>query len=214
MTSDERSKYWEEYYGTQKKKNEDRMPPSQFAAFCRIEFINYNINQIIEIASGDGRDSFFFEQQGMHVFASDKSATAVDMLEAKASTYERIRVMKIDALSSEFPTHELQKSACAYYARFFIHTLDEDQLLRFFKNLSKSMRQNDYFFTEYRNIKDEALDKVTPDHFRKFFKADFVSKIANENDLKCIYEVEGRGFSKWSSDDAFVTRQIYVKKDG
>jgi tellurite methyltransferase len=209
--SDKKSKYWDEYYGALKSSNEGHMPPSQFAAFCRAELMQLNIYQLTEIASGDGRDSIFFAQQGLHIVALDKSVNAVDLLKNKASLYKRLSVEKIDVVDGIFPAPDFQDSACAYYARFFIHTLDEKQLFRFFKNLSKAMGQSDYFFTEYRNDKDETLDKATSNHFRKFYKANYVTAIANENNFKCIYEIEGQGFAKWNVDDAFVTRQIYIK---
>jgi tellurite methyltransferase len=212
--SDKKNKYWDEYYNSFKSPNKMRMPPSQFAAFCRIELMQLNINQLIEIASGDGRDSIFFAQQGLHIIASDKSAAAVDLLTKKASLCDHLSVAKIDAVGGALPTPGFRNSACAYYARFFIHTLDEKHLFMFFKNLSRAMHQSDYFFTEYRNEKDEELDKAMPSHFRNFFTTDYVTSVANENHLKCVYEVEGRGFAKWSVDDAVVTRQIYIKDEG
>jgi hypothetical protein len=210
---DKKNKYWNEYYDSLKSTNEMRMPPSQFAAFCRVELMQLNINQLTEIASGDGRDSIFFAQQGLHVLTSDKSDAAFDLLTKRASLCDRLSVAKIDAVDGVIPAPDFRSQLAAYYARFFIHTLDEKQLLRFFKNLSKVMHQSDYFFTEYRNEKDEALDKATPKHFRNFFTTDYITAIANENHLKCVYEVEGRGFAKWGVDDAFVTRQIYIKNE-
>ena len=73
------------------------------------------------------------------------------------------------------------------------------------------MRPTNYLFLEYRNEKDIDLAKVTPKHFRNFYKSSFVSSIAARNNLDCIYEVEGQGFAKWKEDDAFITRQIFVK---
>tara|TARA_B100000767_G_C19761105_1_gene535208 strand:+ start:2129 stop:2788 length:660 start_codon:yes stop_codon:yes gene_type:complete len=208
---DKKNEYWDDYYGALKIANEEHMPPSQFAAFCRAELMQLNIYQLTEIASGDGRDSIFFAQQGLNIVALDKSVNAVDFLKNKTSPYKHLSVKNIDVVDGVFPAPNFQNSACAYYARFFIHTLNEKQLLKFFKNLSKTMRQSDYFFTEYRNDKDEKLDKGTSSHFRKFYKASYITAIANENNFKCVYEVEGRGFAKWNVDDAVVTRQIFIK---
>ena len=35
------------------------MPPSQFAAFCCAELMNNDINFLVDIAAGDGRDTIF-----------------------------------------------------------------------------------------------------------------------------------------------------------
>ena len=75
------------------------------------------------------------------------------------------------------------------------------------------MGKLEYFSIEYRVNKDETLDKVMQPHFGKFYITDFVSVLVNENQLKCIYEVEGRGFAKWKSHDAFLTRQISIKHE-
>ena len=208
-----KGEYWDDFYGSLSGSLTGAMPPSQFAAFCRVELLELDINQLIDIAAGDGRDSIFFAHQGVHTLALDSSMNAVDLITKKVFHSKRLRVIKFDAVDGRFPKPTYANLACAYYARFFIHTLDENQLRRFLGNLSKAMNKIDYFFIEYRNEKDEALDKVMPHHFRKFYKTDFVSAIANQNQLKCIYEVEGRGFAKWKSDDAFVTRQIFIKDE-
>ena len=209
---DKKNKYWDKYYGNIKDIAEDDMPPSQFAAFCRTEVIQLKINQIIEIASGDGRDSIFFADQGLHILAIDKSANAVELLKNKASLRSNLSVARVDAVNELLPKAPYANQACAYYARFFIHTLDEEELSKFFKNIAKVMRSSDYLFLEYRNIKDENLEKVMPKHFRKFFESEFVNSIAEKNNLKCDYQVEGKGFAKWKFDDAFVTRQIFIKQ--
>ena len=209
---DNKSKYWDNYYGDIKAVEQDNMPPSQFAAFCRTEVIQLKINQIIEIASGDGRDCIFFADQGLHVLATDNSTKAVELLKHKASLRANLSVAKVDAVSESLPEAFFSVQACAYYARFFIHTLEEKQLKEFFKNIAKVMRDSDYLFLEYRNLKDEHLEKVMPKHFRKFFETEFVTSVAEENNLKCNYKIEGRGFAKWKTDDAFVSRQIFIKQ--
>ena len=209
---DKKNKYWDKYYGNIKDSAEDYMPPSQFAAFCRTEVIQLKINQIIEIASGDGRDSIFFADQGLNILAIDKSANAVKLLKNKASLKSNLSVARIDAVNESLPIAMDTDRACAYYARFFIHTLDEEELSKFFENIAKVMRSSDYLFLEYRNIRDENLAKVMPKHFRKFFESEFVNSVAEKNNLECYYQVEGKGFAKWKFDDAFVTRQIFVKQ--
>ena len=50
--------YWDNYYSFIEKTN-NKMPPSQFAAFCRLELVHLNINQLIEIAAGEEGIVFF-----------------------------------------------------------------------------------------------------------------------------------------------------------
>lgn len=208
---DKKNNYWNKFYKTLKTSNKKRMPPSQFASFCIAELMNLKINQIVEFAFGDGRDSVFFAYEGLNVYALDKSSSAINLLKKETLHLKNLSIKKIDLTKKTFVKIKLPKKVCAYYARFFLHILNENQLKKFFKNLHEAMKINDYFFTEYRNEKDKMLKKVTAKHFRRFYKANYISSIANKNNLKCIYEVEGQGLAKWKEDDAYVTRQIYIK---
>lgn len=203
--------YWDNFYSFIEK-TDNKMPPSQFAAFCRLELVHLNINQLIEIAAGEGRDSIFFASQGIQTIALDKSSEAVNFLKKRISHNKNVLILKIDAVNEDLPTPKFKDQACAYYARFFLHTLEENHLIKFFEKLSSSMKKNDVFFTEYRDDNDENLEKTMPDHFRKFYTSHFVNKLANQNRMKCIYEISGKGFAKWGIEDAFVTRQVFIKE--
>lgn len=203
--------YWSEYYAAACSNNLNHVVPSQFAAFCAIEAKELEASTLIDIASGDGRDSIFFAQLGFEVRSLEKSDAALQIIKSRSREFDKLTAIRIDVTNEQLPQPGSLDGACIYYARFFLHTLTEPQLRRFFKNLSNAMHSSQYFFTEYRNDKDSCLTKYTPDHNRFFYKAKFIKTIAEVNKLKCVYDVEGRGFAKWKTDDAFVTRQIYVK---
>ena len=205
-------KYWDDFYRTVENGQEEFMPPSQFAAFCCSELKNKNIVNVQEIASGDGRDTYFFANHGFNVHASEKSTEAVNILMRRLSGFSNVSVSEMDAVNDQIFVNSKITDASAYYARFFLHVLNENDLIKFFKKLARAMKIGDYFFVEYRNEKDAHLEKMTPEHFRAFHRSAFVASVASTNELSCIYEVEGRGFAKWKNDDAFVTRQIFEKK--
>ena len=75
--------YWNNFYKKISEASLSPMPPSQFAAFCCSELLNKGVKTIVDIASGDGRDSIFFAEQGFHVHAFDKSIEAVELLRDK-----------------------------------------------------------------------------------------------------------------------------------
>lgn len=203
--------YWDTYYTLEKNKINIQLIPSQFAAFCATEIKQLGIKQVIEIASGDGRDCVFFAQNELEVIATENSDVAITSISKFSNFIEKLSVAKVDAINQKLPNPKYSDEKCAYYARFFIHTLPEAKLQLFLKNLSDSMRLYDYFYVEYRNTKDKHLTKVTPQHYRNFFKSSFVKDVAKSNNLKCLYEVEGIGFAKYKLDDAYVTRQIFQK---
>jgi 2-polyprenyl-3-methyl-5-hydroxy-6-metoxy-1,4-benzoquinol methylase len=203
--------YWNNFYKKINDASLSPMPPSQFAAFCCSELRNRRVKTIVDIASGDGRDSMFFAEQGFDVYSFDKSKEAVEFLKSKLKKSPNLEFFEHDVVNNSIPDVTEKNSTKAYYARFFIHVLEHSDLLKFFNNLSKVMRPSDYLFVEYRNEKDISLAKVTPKHFRNFYKSDFVTSLADQNNLECTYEVEGQGFAKWKEDDAFVTRQVFIK---
>ena len=73
------------------------------------------------------------------------------------------------------------------------------------------MKCSDYFLQNIE-MKRQNLHKETPEHFREFYKSRFIKSLADKNGFDCIYEVEGKGFSKWKNDDASISRQIFIKK--
>lgn len=204
--------HWDDFYRQVPGSTPQSMPPSQFAAFCCVELRHEKVSHIVEMASGDGRDTLFFANQGFQVSASEKSAEAVNLLKTACKNIPGVSVMKLDAVNEPIKLAAEGVEKRAFYARFFLHTLSKDDIERFFANLDSAMRPGECFFTEYRNEKEACLEKVTPQHFREFHESKLVSQICYENNLDCIYGVEGVGFAKWKADDAHVTRQIFKKR--
>jgi len=203
-----KNEYWDRYYSRQNP-NDLTFIPSQFAVFCVQEMMEAGISDLVEIAAGTGRDTLFFAQHGMRILALDKSQEAVNLLNKITETDDNVSVAAHD-VTEAFPVVAERGSApFAFYARFFVHTLTENELGKFFENVSRNMRQDDLLFLEYRNEEDADKTKVTEDHFRAFYGADRISDLCVSNDLELVYEVSGTGFAKWKKDDASITRQIF-----
>lgn len=203
--------YWNQYYKKTTSDCSNHRIPTQFATFCANEIIGLEIAHVIEIGAGDGRDSLFFAALGFNVTALDFSSSAIKIIESRAAQIKNLKAVLIDATRTNIPRHEEGDGNYVYYSRFFLHTLRQEVVPKFFKIVSAAMSHNDYFFAEYRNKNDQFLSKHTPSHDRFFHNASYVKEIAMQNNLKCFYEVEGRGMAKWQTDDAIVTRQIFVK---
>ena len=121
--TDKKNNYWKKFYNSLNLSSEKRMPPSQFAAFCVTELKNLNINQLIELGSGDGRDSIFFAEEGLNVYASDKNSTAINLLKKKTSHLKNITVKKINVTKVYFQKTKIISTLFSYYERFLLHTL-------------------------------------------------------------------------------------------
>lgn len=208
----EHSNYWSGYYSACKGNNSNHCVPSQFAAFCALEAKEVGIKKLIDIAAGDGRDSVFFAQLGFEVLSLEQSSSAIEIIKSRSQHLTNLKSVQMDVTTEQLPRFNAKHELSAYYARFFLHTLNEQYLRMFFKNLSNAMHSSKYFFTEYRNEKDISLRKYTPHHDRYFYNSAFIRTIAGDHSLRCIYETQGVGFAKWKTDDAVVTRQIFIKE--
>lgn len=186
--------------------------PSQFAAFTLNEVSG--IGSIIEFGCGDGRDTFFFSSQGVDVYASDGSTSAIEVCSKLLAVSGTISCQVVDysdlkQLSSWIEKAGLDFSSAVIYARFLMHSVDsetEDNLLHTFSQLFKSGTKN--AFLEFRTELDSDLPKVTSNHFRRYINLrEFEEKLAGYG-LGIAYKREGQGFAKFGNDDAHVARYV------
>ena len=71
------SDFWESFYKQKIIPNY----PSNFAKYCLKNYIKKNYN-LLEIGTGNGRDSIYFSKYAKHVTAVDKSKSAIKNIEA------------------------------------------------------------------------------------------------------------------------------------
>lgn len=208
------SNYWNDYY-----KNAAAIGaiPSQFAAFAACEFLRDS--PIIDIGCGNGRDAIFFSSIGYKVIGIDSSSSAVDLcgsaakkLEIDASfkvfdiSEDKIAINKlVDKLIADAPTN------INIYSRFFIHAIDDEAENNFFYLVNRlKSYANLKVFLEFRTVRDKSLPKETSTHYRRFVQPEkIIAKIIQSN-MYLIYHIEGFGYAKYKSDDAYVARMIFT----
>jgi len=61
-----------------------------------------------------------------------------------------IEVMHSDVLKTSMSVLRKEVTRCAFYARFFLHTLDSTEIGVVFKNVADAMWPGELLFTEYR----------------------------------------------------------------
>ena len=128
--TDKEVSYWDDYY-SKKIDLKDNLP-SQFAVFAISEINELNISNVIECGVGNGRDSIFFSSFNKNVIALDRSEEAIALLSRKAKNNDHLIAYQHD-LKDQFPKAILQiTDSKAFYARFFLHSLDKTSLQMFF----------------------------------------------------------------------------------
>ena len=211
--ADTREKYWNNYYREKSAPN----IPSQFAVFFANEITPDSL--VVELGSGNGRDSMFFATQFKYVCGVDGSDTAIASCIANS---DEIGFRNIDFIPAMIDETNLSKKiedkilkashdAPVYiYSRFFLHSIneqDEDQLIKLMDKLLQNRRGG--IFMEFRTEEDETLSKYTGTHFRRYVNPEILIAKFSRLGFKVNYHVEGTGFAKYKTDDAYVARLVF-----
>ncbi len=195
--------YWDEFY----KLNLAPKKESKFAEFV-LNFIQehyLNKERFIDIGCGNGRDTFYFDKNGI-------DATGIDIsVKPKA---QNPKFIQDDIRLHDYSAYNL------IYARFIFHALREENLDILLNSLHLSMKDSAYVFVETRSskgvtdeIKSETYFKsaVGKEHFRMLYSKDYLSKKL-EKSFEIIYVEENTGFSAINGLDPVCTRYILKKK--
>lgn len=211
------SAYWDAYYAH--RGGRWPMPPSQFSVFVVGETAE-NVNTVVDIGCGDGRDSFFFLSSGYRVVSIDASAAAIEGCRASLAVRNEewasrahfahvpIGHATADALKHLLPND----NPVLVYARFFLHAVDEETETDLFRALATIRNKVAVVALEFRTDRDRHQMKATPDHYRRFIRPTDVVERAALAGYQLDYCVEGFGMAKYRHEDAHVARILLSPK--
>lgn len=194
--------YWDEFY----KKNLAPKTESDFAkqTFKYIQDNKLQNLKLIDVACGNGRDTFFFSR-------NEIQSTGVDLSVHPKS--ENPHFIQEDILTFDYSNYEI------IYLRFIVHALKEEDL-EVLLNRLHGANQNQYLFIETRSSKgitDEVKSatffksSVGEEHFRMLYSEAYLTeKLANYFEIVKIEE--SNGFSVYKSDDPVCIRYILRSK--
>lgn len=202
--------YWDRYYQSQQQPGV--LVPSQFATFVASEFLGA-ATHIVDIGCGNGRDTVFFGRQGFKVLGVDGSSQAVALCRKKARSedVEFLCNEVSDPLLSEKLRAFVLGAPVVFYARFFLHAIDEAAEAAFLRAVRSACGSTDSVAVEFRTKRDEAQAKVTPNHYRRFIDPMDFMEAAHKAGFRISYYVEGFGYAKFRNDDAHVARFILTQ---
>ena len=202
--------YWDRYYLT----TSPKFIPSQFAAMTLSEM--WDFDNFIDCGCGNGRDSIFFASHGKNVLSIDNSSAALEQasFECRRRNLSRVQTQQLDfsSLTEKCLTkYNSMLERCVVYARFFLHSLDEQTERRFFDQMSSAIGKGSMICAEFRTKIDSQLPKKAAPHFRRYIDPyDLVQKIDPAN-LRLKYMNVGFGLAKFQEEDAHVAR-VYLEK--
>ena len=207
--------YWNNYY----KLKENNINPSNFALFVSKKFVKKD-SYILDVGSGDGRDSFYLRKKAKYVLGVDLSNTVIkkNKLKSKRLGYKNI---KFKNLSSSH-LHKVQnKNITLIYARFFIHAINELSENIFLKYLAKNFTTKTLIALEFRTIKDVLMKKGKKiskyerltDHYRRFIDPKKFEKKLQNLKFKILYKKLGINLSKSPNDNPHLCRIVFKNND-
>jgi SAM-dependent methyltransferase len=206
----DRSGYWDRYYAA--RATVQRPLPSQFATFVAGEL--GQPRRVVELGCGTGRDSIFFSSYGHDVTGVDASEEAVKSCRALAEKLGEPASFVTARIDDPGLASQLKGPVgpLAVYARFFLHAITEAEERAFLDLADALTAPGDLLAVEYRTVRDASGAKVTEDHYRRFVAPPTFEARALGRGFDVAYAVEGFGFAKYQQDDAYVAREVFVKR--
>ena len=186
------------------------------------QFVNKNAfskKSIIDIGCGTGRDAFYYSNFFKEVYALDKSKVVIGLNKKKNKLFKK----KIFFFQKNIALKNLiiKKQFENICARFFLHTLNEQEEEIFFFNIKKIVKKNTLIFLEFRTIKDDLMKKGKKlskyervyGHYRRFINTLELKKKFKNYNLKILYESQSKNFSVFRNQKPHLARFILKKND-
>lgn len=195
--------YWDNFY----KSNLVPQKESSFAQFTYNylkDLANINELRLIDVACGNGRDTFYFSNMNIN-------STGIDLSNNPKSLY--VNFLQSNILDFDYKDYNV------LYLRFIVHSLTEvelDKLLSNFENISQDL----LIFIETRsskNITDEQKSEtyfkssIGSEHFRMLYSEEYLTNKLNKK-FKIVYVKEDTSFSPFKGEDPFCIRYILKNK--
>jgi len=209
------SQYWDAFY----KQNRGHLP----SQFCVSVLTDTDPDSaIVELGSGNGRDSHYFASQGRITAAMDISEQAIRSCESYAaeasirhSTFLQGDITNPKDLSALINAARSQTDGrpITFYSRFVMHALNDKQEQEFLGHLAGEVETGEQVFFEFRSKEDAELKKTFGGHYRRFIDTDdFVSQLIDTLGFALEYRHTGVGMAKYKDEDPVVSRVIVRKK--
>jgi SAM-dependent methyltransferase len=173
---------------------------------------------VVDIGCGDGRDSYAFAAAGRaKVTGLDRSHVGVRQATKKAEqmgfagrlAFSACDVGDAEKLRATLRAARNGDEPMAFYARFFLHSIPEDIQRVLMGVVADCARPGDYFAAEFRTDKDEAIQKVHGNHYRRFQNGPAFGRSLRETyGFTALLEQEGNGFSPYKGEDPQLYRVI------
>lgn len=188
--------------------------PTQHSAFAAWTLPRLGASDVVlDVGCGNGRDAFWFADQGFSTVGFDFAPDALRICRARAKKEQvsaRFRPLNLydyrDTLTrGSIIAHTLPKPR-ALYARFLLHTLEDGGRLNLWRFTDMVLRGGGQGFFEFRTHRDAKLPHRHHDHFRRFLDPDLICREIETSGGRVEERVEGTGMAPYGVEDPHVCR--------
>lgn len=209
--------YWDSYYAARKAIHY----PSPFCEYCCNEWIRPK-SHILELGCGNGRDAYYFAENGHTVIGLDQSdvviADNIDRI-AEYNVDGRISFIADDFTSPTPSTLNPERRINVIYSRFTIHSVTESEQDSIIDWVYEFLPQNGYFLIECRTNNDPLFrqgkrisdTEAVTDHYRRFLDANAFLRSLLEAGFKARYFIERNNLAVFGDEDPIVARYVLQK---
>jgi tellurite methyltransferase len=211
---DNQRQYWNGFYS----KHRGVDFPSPFAEFCLNNFIEPR-SRILELGSGNGRDSFYFSHNRHDVIAVDRSAAGI--AQSRRHAEEMINPGTTTFIEGDFTTLDTSsfEEIDTVYSRFTMHSIDyeaEQRVIDFAWNI---LSPGGRFLIEARTINDPlygegdeiGLHEFVIDHYRRHIDAEVLLTKVRERGFHLKFFRESNGLAVFKDEDPVVVRLALMR---
>jgi len=214
---DEQIKYWNAFY----KDSQTPSNPTSFAKYC-LPLIKNN-SSLLELGCGNGRDSIYFAQNNISVYASDISSNAIENIKRHVNANNIGNIIFINEDFTDFNTNRYTENFQAIYSRFTIHTILKEKISKVFKWSYNALSDGGLIMIETRSTKDPLFTSgkgsliehntilYEEGHIRHFVERDeLVNSLLNEG-FDLVEDTESDNLSIYEGDNPVLLRVIARK---
>lgn len=197
---------WENVY-------EHRPPHDGPSPFAQWLLANTTVpDTVLDIGSGDGRDSVFFAASGRRVVGLERSPRGLALARGRDSEVAFVGIDIVDAdFGAVLAEARGDDGPVLFYARFLVHAVDADTEQHLLAALARAARPGDLLAFEFRTELDRDLPKAYGKHFRRWIDPEGFDARLTAAGFTITSTETGTGLAPFRTEDPQIHRVLATR---
>lgn len=183
------------------------MSVSNYAKRCYAQIGDNNYQTLLDVGCGNGKDSLYFAQRGIHVTSVDFSGTAIEQLKQKIAEKE---LLNINAIKKDIVYLDIDDNSFdVIYAHLSLQYFDDEITAKIFDRLHRILRPGGMIFIRCKSTDDHLYgqgEKIGNDtflkgHIRHFFSKEYMIEKLSQF---CLIRIRRTSSIYWGYESCFI----------